>query len=184
MTDPVRIALIGPESSGKSSIATRLADHFGYVLVEEYAREYLARINRPYTLNDILLIYRHQFAAEQQCFALGTSGIIVDTECINGKVWCEEQFSSSPEWFTQMIETSPYDLYLLTSPDIPWVADPLRENPGKGHYFFERYKQELELFNLNYAVVSGLDAQRFTAAVKAVEEYLQKRSIGSEGNIT
>jgi nicotinamide riboside kinase len=173
MPDPVRIALIGPESSGKSSIAKRLSVHFGFSLVDEYARAYLTKINRPYTLNDILLIYRHQMVCEQQLCKKHPNGIIADTECINGKVWCEEVFNMTPDWFTQMVRDFPYDHYLLTAPDIPWVADPLRENAGRGNYFFERYKKELEFFKLNFSIIDGVGEQRFQAAIGAVEKFLR-----------
>ncbi len=172
MADTVRIALIGPESTGKSSIASRLATHLGVALVEEYAREYLVKINRPYNLNDVLLMYRHQFELERHALAKGFPAIVVDTEFINGKVWCEERFNDSPAWFTEMTNEFPYDLYLLTSPDLPWVVDPLRENPEKGTYFFNRYKKELDFFKLNYSVVEGAGEQRFESAIRAVSAFM------------
>lgn len=172
MADIIRIALIGPESTGKSSIARRLATHFGAALVEEHARDYLTKINRPYTVNDVLLIYRQQLAIEEQSVAKGRSAVIVDTEFINGKVWCEERFNESPAWFTEMINQIPYDLYLLTSPDLPWIADPLRENPEKGAYFFGRYRKELDFFKLNYSVVEGVGEQRYDSAISAVTAFM------------
>lgn len=171
----VRIALIGPESTGKSTLCGALATHFGFSLVNEYARDYLDKIGRAYTLNDVLLIYRNQYSTEQGLISSNPRGMFVDTEFINGKVWCEEKFGASPDWFTQMIQNHPYDLYLLTTPDLSWEPDPLRENPDKADYFFLRYKQQLEFYKLNYATIGGVGEQRLKAAIDAVELLLQKK---------
>jgi nicotinamide riboside kinase len=98
--------------------------------------------------------------------------IFTDTEAIISKVWCEHAFGESPQDICNLITGKPYDLYLLTYHDLPWIADKLRENPGKGEYFFNLYKQHLEENNLKYAVISGEGETRFQNAVTAVEKFL------------
>jgi len=164
------IALIGPESSGKSTLARYLSDKFGYVAIDEYAREYLVRLNRPYSLNDVLHIYNHQTEKQIECLKGNPPGIVADTEGINIKVWCEEVFGESPIWLDGMIELHYYDLYLLTAPDIPYVPDPLRENPGRGEYFFNRFKDELDKRKLPYVVISGHWGERCQMAMDAIVE--------------
>jgi nicotinamide riboside kinase len=168
MHKPLRIAMIGPESSGKTSLAKLLSAEFGFALVEEYAREYLTSLGRSYELDDIQSIYQKQMLIEQEVLGTGVKGIISDTEYINGLVWCEEKYGVRPSWFVDVIQKQPYNMYLLTSPDLPWVPDPLRENPGNGEYLFERYKQELERINAIYVVVDGVGEARLNKAQKAI----------------
>ena len=168
----IRIALIGPESSGKSTIAAHIAAQFDFVLISEYARQYLGALNRPYTLNDVLRIYEQQMAFESEQLLGLPKGLVSDTECMNGLVWCEEVFGVAPPWFENQIQSKPYDLYLLTTPDIPYESDPLRENPGRGSYFFERYRQELEKRGLPYSVIIGDGNARLELVEKTVAKLI------------
>ena len=61
----IRIAITGPESTGKTNLAEALALHYNTVWVPEYAREYIANLNRKYTLNDILTIAKRQVISEK-----------------------------------------------------------------------------------------------------------------------
>lgn len=168
----IRIAMIGPESSGKSTIAAHISNCFGFTLVSEYAREYLGALSRPYELSDILHIYQKQMELELELLIKSPKGIISDTECINGLVWCNEVFGTTPPWFEDQIRNKPYDLYLLTSPDIPYEADPLRENPGRGAYFFERFMQELKKRGLPFSVINGEGATRLNLVEKTVSAFI------------
>ncbi|MFN9596839.1 MAG: AAA family ATPase [Bacteroidota bacterium] len=168
----IRIALIGPESSGKSTIAAHIAARFDFVLISENARQYLGALNRPYALSDVLHIYEQQMAFESEQLHGLPKGLVSDTECINGLVWCEEAFGSAPSWFENQILSKPYDLYLLTTPDIPYEADPLRENPGRGMYFFDRYQKELEKRGLPFIVISGDGETRLRLVEKTIQELI------------
>lgn len=167
-----RIALIGPESSGKSTIAAYVSARFGFELVSEYARQYLGLLDRPYILNDVLYIYEQQTALELELLRGSPKGVVADTECINGLVWCEEVFGAAPLWFENQIRSRPYDLYLLTTPDIPYETDPLRENPGRGPYFFDRYRMELKKRGLPFSIISGDGEARMQLAEKTVQEFI------------
>lgn len=171
-----RIAIIGPESSGKSELCEKLAAHYDTVWVKEYARSYLPQLNNPYTLQDIVYIYAAQFEKEQQLLKEAKRKIFIDTEFIIAKVWCENAFQKSPEYIDHMIQKHQYDLYLLTSPDLPWEFDNLRENPGKGEYFFEWYKKLLEAYAFPYRVVSGTGEQRTQCAIDAIESFCKANS--------
>lgn len=168
----IRIALIGPESTGKSTIAALISAKFGFSLVSEYARDYLGALDRPYTLSDILHIYEKQMALEMELLGKSPKGIVSDTECINGLVWCDEVFGISPQWLENQIQSKPYDLYLLTAPDIPYEPDPLRENPGRGAYFFQRYQQELEKRGLPFSIISGVGEARFCLVEETVSAFI------------
>ena len=172
----IRIAVIGPESSGKSSLCEELARHYQTIWIPEYAREYLNNLQRKYTIDDVISIYQKQFENEQLAEHKNRKIIFIDTEFIIAKVWCEHAFGSCPKIIENMIQTHPYDYYLLTSPDLPWVFDPLRENPGKGEYFFDWYKKILEENNFRYDIVSGENDARMKNAIANVDAFLKEKN--------
>lgn len=61
MAKPFIITIVGAESSGKTTLAERLADRFGCLWVPEYARTYLTELNRPYQLEDLSIIAKGQW---------------------------------------------------------------------------------------------------------------------------
>ncbi len=166
-----RIAIIGPESSGKSELCSHLALHFKTAWIPEYARAYLTGINTSYTIQDIVNIYAYQFKQETEQLAASNNYLFTDTEFLMAKVWCENAFRICPPYIEDMIVKHPYDLYLLTAPDLPWEFDPLRENPGKGDYFFEWYKRLLDEKKLKYGIVSGKGEVRIRSALDIIKNY-------------
>jgi len=175
MNNPVlRVALIGPESSGKSELCAGLATNYNTNWVPEYAREYLQKLVTPYSLEDIVNIYITQFEQEKEMLKSSNRLLFTDTEFIIAKVWCEYAFGTCPDLITNAIIQHPYDLYLLTAPDLPWEYDPLRENPGKGEFFFNWYQQILNKHNFNYAIVEGKGLSRLQNAILLVEDLLNK----------
>lgn len=171
--DIIRIALIGPESTAKSTLAEKLAKHYNTVWVQEYSREYLATLNRKYTLDDVLIIAKEQLKKEQQLISKANKFIFADTELILSKVWCEDAFKNCPEWISENLIAYKYDLYLLTSPDIPWEQDVVRENPHRREFFFEWYERELKSINAEFFVIKGEGDQRFQNCIKAIESSIK-----------
>jgi NadR type nicotinamide-nucleotide adenylyltransferase len=167
----IRIALIGPESTSKSTLSKELAKHYKTVWVKEYAREYLKTINRKYVLDDILQIAQEQFRLEQKLLSRAYQYIFVDTELIISKVWCEDVFKTCPDWINENIIKNKYDLYLLTYPDLPWEADPLRENPNRREFFFNWYEKELKTINANYAIIKGVGEERLKNSIEVIEKF-------------
>ena len=169
-----RIALIGPESSGKTTLAGQLAEHYKTIWVPEYAREYMEKLNRAYTADDILIIAKEQLRIEEELISKANKLLFIDTEFIIAKIWCEDIFGSCPEWILNNIEEKKYDLYLLTEPDLEWKHDPVRENPYRREYFFELYLKEIKSGNFNYEIISGT-GDRLPNAINAVEKFLNKK---------
>jgi nicotinamide riboside kinase len=116
-------------------------------------------------------IYKEQWELEGSAINESHKFLFIDTEFIIGKVWYEHVYNKPSTYFDNMIKQYPYDFYLLTFPDLPWEADPLRENPGKGLYFFEWYKNILEEHKLPYSIVSGIGDDRLQCAVKAINQH-------------
>lgn len=146
-----KVGIIGPESTGKSTLARELAEQFKGTYVPEYAREYVERKGRKeLTYDEVCEIAREQIKSISEagfCF--------FDTELIVTKVWLEYAFGKVPEWLTEAIKTYPMDLYLLTYPDIPWVPDPARYNGSQAmrEELFDRYEEEVKATGVPYYVI-------------------------------
>jgi NadR type nicotinamide-nucleotide adenylyltransferase len=169
---PVRIAVTGPESTGKSMLAQALAKHYHASWIPEYAREYIDRLDRPYDQDDILLIAQGQLEQENRAIALADRIIFADTELIVTKIWSDVKYGHCDPWILENIDSRPYDLYLLCYIDIPWEADPQREHPHMRQYLFDLYFKELTDRGLPFAVIKGLGEARLQNAVKAVDDLL------------
>jgi nicotinamide riboside kinase len=163
-----KVAILGPESTGKSELAAALALHFGGSYVPEYAREYLSLKTGDYTLEDVLHCARRQ-REEEDTYRTKSSGLLFfDTEMINFRVWLSDKYGNCPSWVTEDIRQR-YDAYLLTAPDLPFVEDPLRENRERRDFLFEWYRQEIESYGFPYEVVRGSGEARTRFAAEAVE---------------
>ena len=178
MSRLIKIAVTGPESTGKSMMAQQLADHFMTVWVPEFARVHLLNIGRAYNYADILEIAQKQQASEKVFESLAKKILFSDTELLVTKIWCEVKYGTCHPWILDAIEKQDYDLYLLMDIDLPWEFDPLREHPDKRKFLFEYYKSELEKYGFNYRVVSGSDDVRFKNALGYVEQLLKSRPNG------
>ena len=166
-----RIALIGPESTGKTTLCRELAVHFHTHWVPEFARAYIGSIGRTYNLQDIEYCAREQLKAEEKETEHAARLLFCDTELIIARVWCEDVFKKVPAWLEEKILTHRYDLYLLAYPDLPFVEDPVRENPHRRTFFFDWYKRELEERNFLYEVIAGEGKQRFLNALGAIQKH-------------
>jgi NadR type nicotinamide-nucleotide adenylyltransferase len=164
-----RIALIGPESTGKTTLSKQLADHYKTVWVPEYARVYVESLERPYTQDDIEHCAKKQLETEDEFFPKANQFLFCDTELILAKIWCEDVFKACLLWIEDEIPKRKYDLYLLTWPDLSFKADPVRENPGRREYFFDLYRSELEKRKFNFSIIKGEGKKRFENALKALE---------------
>jgi NadR type nicotinamide-nucleotide adenylyltransferase len=171
----IRIALIGPESTAKSTLAAQLAAHYGTVWVEEYAREYLAAMKTRYRSGDIEKIAKEQLRREKELLKDAKDLLFADTELILAKVWHDDLFGTAPGWFSEAIAENKYDLYLLTYPDLPWEEDPLRENPHRRELLFKWYKKELEMIGARYAVITGKGQARLENSITAVDFLLKAK---------
>lgn len=146
-----KVGIIGPESTGKSTLARELAEQFKGTYVPEYAREYVERKGSTEVTYDELC-----GIAREQIKSISEAGFyFFDTELIVTKVWFEYAFGKVPEWLTEAIKAYPMDLYLLTYPDIPWVPDPARYNGSQAmrEELFDRYEEEVKATGVPYYVI-------------------------------
>ena len=167
-----RIAITGPESSGKTWLARKLAGHYHTVAVPEFAVEYLSEYGPAYTLRDIENIAKGQLQLEAYYAEKAEKVLFCDTDLIVCKIWSQVVFKSVPGWIESQVKHHRYDLYLLCAPDLPWQPGPFRENPEDRDYLFELYQQELENHGFPFAIVRGKGNERLENAVKFVETLL------------
>ena len=146
----LKIIVIGPESSGKTTLCNALSKHFNLPFSKEYAREYLEKLNSNYTQDDLLKIAKGQLQTE--------NGLqLLDTDLITLKIWSEYKYGSCDNWILTQIEKQKIEnrFYLICKPDIPWQADKQRENPNDREELFKIYKQELNDLEHTYFIVDG-----------------------------
>lgn len=170
---PLRIAITGPESTGKSSLAKELAAHYNTLFVEEYAREYIDQLGRQYSEDDILQIARGQLANEEEKAGRAHNLLFCDTELTVCQIWSLVKYNRCHPWISQTMAARPYPLYLLTNIDLPWEDDPQREHPHLREHLFQLYHENLSRRGVNFAVVSGQGTDRLLCAISQVENLLQ-----------
>ena len=164
----MKIAITGPESTGKSLMAKYLAERFEGIFIPEYAREYIRSIDRHYTYDDIEIIARRQIQQYKEIENESLS-VFFDTWLIITKVWFDWVYHKVPVWLEEAICNCRVDLFLLLKPDIPWEEDPARENGGENRLkLFDRYKKELENYNFRFVEIGGLGEERFISAAKEI----------------
>jgi nicotinamide riboside kinase len=165
------VCVTGPESSGKTTLASELARALAVPLVTEVAREYLAG-KSSYDANDLLAIAKAQLSAEQNALAEGTGLVICDTDLQVIQIWWQEKFGALDPWLEDALSERTQRRYLLSAPDLPWQPDPLRESPGDRERLFDQYAQQLRDEPFAYAEVRGTGGERFELALQTVQEWL------------
>jgi len=167
---PLKICLFGPESTGKSTLAAKLAAHYGAPFCAEYAKEYIDAQGRQLALADMHAIAAGQRRAEAAAQGTAKNGLLIcDTDALTTKIWSEWLFGSCPEWVAAAAKTGDYDLYLLMDIDVPWVDDIHRYLPDNRADFLARCESELAAQNRRYQKLSGSWDAKFAAACRAIE---------------
>ncbi len=170
----IRIAITGPESTGKSQLAAQLADHYHTLFVPEFARSYIAGLGREYDYGDLEIIARGQIQEQKKAEATAERIIFCDTELTVIKIWAEHKFQKCPLWVSENIHRQNYDLYLLCNIDLPWEYDPLREHPHLRQFFFNWYYRELKNRKVNFEIIEGTGNKRIDNARQIIERMLKK----------
>jgi len=169
-----KIAIVGPESTGKSTITSQLAKHYQTLWVPEYARYYCAALTKDCDLQDEVNMFHGQVALEASVLAIAEKELIFcDTTFLTVKIWSDEVFGETPQVVLDALPKYNYDLYLLLDIDLPWQEDPLRDFPHKREHFMQIWHNELQSLNANYVLVGGLE-DRLDNCILEVERFLQQ----------
>ena len=184
-----KIVVIGPESTGKSTLCQQLATHYNTLWCPEYAREYLLKNGMNYTYDDLLTIAKGQIELEEKSivngelslssspdspFTIHHSLLFIDTNMYVMKVWCEFVFGKCHRFILDQVEKRKYELYLLCNTDLPWVKDELREYPDQEtrQRLYQIYKEIMTNQEVPWAEISGNYEQRLQKAIAAVNNIL------------
>lgn len=193
MPEVKRIVVIGPESTGKSTLCAKLAEHYNTLWCREYAREYLIKNGPSYTYEDLLEIAKGQVKLEEEYVekvrntksevrtpkykdqpqTINYKLLFVDTNMYVMKVWSEYVFNKCHQYIIDEIVKRPYDLYLLMDIDLPWTKDDLREYPDykNREMLYHMYKDILVNQQVPWFKISGTNEQRLLSATHAIDSH-------------
>ncbi len=164
-----RVVIYGPESTGKTTLAEKLAARYQTVWVPEFARGFLEGKGAWVELSDIPKIANGQIASEDALARDANRLLICDTDLITTTIYSQHYFGKCPKEVEEKADEREYDLYLLLDIDVPFVEDWQRPDAHSRQYFLERFKAELDLRKRNYVLISGSYDERFERAIKAID---------------
>ncbi|HEV7486188.1 MAG TPA: ATP-binding protein [Thermoanaerobaculia bacterium] len=190
----IRVCLIGPECTGKTTLAEELSVHFGAPWVPEFAREYAQRVGRELTADDVEPIARGEMALLDAALNLGVGSgewrvegdgqsshpphptphtplLIFDTDLISTVVYARRYYGHCPEWIESAAVARKADLYLLLDIDLPWVPDSLRDSATPRESLYAQFAQTLKTYEANVITITG---ERFKAAVTQLDSLLDR----------
>lgn len=164
-----RVAITGPESTGKSTLAKELAEHYKTVFVPEIARLYIDALERPYEQNDLLEIAKLQCAEEDKLIIRTNKILICDTDLLVIKIWSEFKYGNCDNWILEELCKRKYDIHLLCNIDLPWQDDVQREHPDKRQELFDLFHYDLRKMRVPYEIITGKESDRTKKSVTAID---------------
>lgn len=160
---PLRVCLIGPECTGKTTLAGRLAEHFNAPWVPEFAREYAARVGRLLTFDDVEPIARGQMVLEDAAPEVGL--VVLDTDLISTVVYARHYYDRCPEWIAAEAGARKSGLYLLTDVDVPWTIDDVRDSAAPRGILHRKFATALANYGANFVAIRGDRETRLRTAI-------------------
>ena len=175
----IKVVLYGPESTGKTTLAQQLADHYDSLWVPEYMREYLQKKwddNKELVAKtDLIPIAEGQLKLEREISQKAENLLICDTNLLELKVYSEYYYEGfCPTVIAEEATNNNYSIYLLTYIDTPWEADILRDRPNNREEMFRIFEAELKKQGFPYQVLKGDEKERFSKAVEIINALLKK----------
>ena len=162
------ISIVGPESTGKTTLAEQLAAHYDGVVVSEFAREYLNERNGRYEQADLTTIARGQLKTEQEIIDKSNGLVFCDTDILVVLIWHQFKYKQRSLELEKLFDAQQKRKYLLTFPDLVWEADSQRENPNDLMRIFRQYEIALKAMQAEYKVISGIENTRTENAIGAI----------------
>lgn len=166
-----RIAITGPESTGKSSLAKSLAEYYKTEYVPEFARDYLQTFGIKYSEGDLLKIAKGQVLIEDKFAEKAKEMLFCDSDLTVIEIWSDEKYDRVHPEIMDLLNRRTYDLYLLCDTDLDWEDDPMRENPDDRDRLLNLYRESLEKRSIDYKLISGKGKQRLHNAIKVIDNF-------------
>jgi len=175
----LRVAIVGPESCGKTTLARALQARLtqagvSAVCVDEYARAYYAERAYHPAPQDVLAIARGQLEAEAQAALTQSRVLLCDSTVLTCVIWAQVAFGYADDPLLSLNRPLDYDLTLLACADIPWAPDPLRSHPHERDALLKRYREALYAAGVNPVEVRGNEEARVVSAWNALQEMLEE----------
>jgi NadR type nicotinamide-nucleotide adenylyltransferase len=172
-----RVCVLGAESTGTTTLAQDLADHYGCRRVAEYGRTFCEqRLSETsmidWASDDFVHIARRQQADEDAAARYGGRLLICDTDALATSVWHERYLGAPSPAVQRLAAGRSYALYVLTSDDIPFVQDGTRDGEHLRGWMTARFRQVLGERPEPWIEVTGSRAERLTAAVRRIDALL------------
>ena len=171
MKKQYKIAIVGPESTGKSSLSESLSNYFKTYFVPEVARDYLNNLRSNYEEYDLLVIAKKQIEVEDLISSNVGDLLICDTTLLVIKIWSQVKYNHCNSWILEEENRRKYDLFLLCDIDLEWGFDPLREHPDKRDFLFNLYYQSLLTSNATFEIISGKGNERVNNAITVINKH-------------
>jgi NadR type nicotinamide-nucleotide adenylyltransferase len=177
-SDCIKVVLFGPESTGKSTLAQQLAEHYQTVFVPEYSRIYAEMkllCNQLLSKDDVVEIAEGQLKLETELESKANKILFCDTDLLETKVYSEMYYNGyCPPQLEDFAELKTCDLYLLTNVDVPWVADTIRNKPKARQQQFETFEATLKKYKKPYHLIKGNQEERLQKAIQIVDKLLNR----------
>jgi HTH-type transcriptional regulator, transcriptional repressor of NAD biosynthesis genes len=164
----ITICLHGPESTGKSTLATELAAHFRTIAVPEFGRLYCEALGNECDMEDLRAIRAGHDLLAREARRKAKRPLILDTDAVMTAVWADVLLGQRPADLDRIDD--PADLYLLCDIDVPFVADGIRyfPDPKMRQQMFEQTRAELVRRALPFVTISGDHVHRLNTAIEAI----------------
>lgn len=178
----IRIALFGPESTGKTTLAKQLAEHFETTWTPEFARDYLQekweKSSQICDVDDMLPIAYGQTKLENDSLSIANKYLFCDTNLLVTKVFSEVYYNFCDPLLDIAALKHEYDLFFLTNIDVPWEKDDLRDKPEGRESVFAVFKQTLIDNNKPFITLSGDKDLRLHKAISIVDDLAKAKKMG------
>ena len=166
-----RVAIVGPESVGKTTLAEQLAHDLETTWVPEFGRTYTdGRDARELSLDDFEAIARGQVLLEDEAAMRANRLLVCDTELHTTCTWSDLIVGSRPSWLTAAAAGRKYDLMLLLNDDLPWIDDGTRVLAARRREHMDLIRRELVAAHRRFVVVRGDGSARRAAALDHIRE--------------
>ena len=166
----LRIAITGPESSGKTTLCSVLSQHYNVSYIPEFARAYLEKTKGEYKQLDLDNIAQGQL---NSLLSFEDEIAICDTDFTVLEIWSKYKYNNVSEIIQELVNKDMFDLHILCTPDMPWEVDRLRENPNTRGELFELYKESLRMHSKKTIVVAGVHKERLKKSLQAIDALLK-----------
>jgi NadR type nicotinamide-nucleotide adenylyltransferase len=167
-----RIVVTGSESTGKTTLARQLAEHFDALWVPEQARVYAERVDQALTAEDVAPMASEQIAAEDAAMIdagrRNVRWMFLDTDLLSTVVYARHYYGSCPAWIEAEARARLGELYLVTDIDVPWATDSVRDRPESRDLLHLEFQSVLTEFGARKCLVRGLGESRLAAAVRCI----------------